>query len=62
VRDNPDKQVIGAALKAVSLVRNWSHCGSAKRSTMLPETDATFSDDKVVAAETPYFLYTRVFW
>ena len=56
VRDNPDKRVLGAAIKAVSLVRDWSHRGSAKRSAMLLKTDTTFADDKVVAAENPLFF------
>jgi hypothetical protein len=59
VRDNPDKQVLGATLKAVSLVRDWSYRGTAERSTMLPETDTTFSDDKVVAAENPLFFVVK---
>jgi hypothetical protein len=60
VRDNPDEQVLGAAIKAVSLVRDWSHRGTTERSAMQPKTDTTFADDKVVAAENPYFLYARV--
>jgi hypothetical protein len=60
VRDNPNEQVLGAAIKAVSLVRDWLHCRTAKRSAMLLKTDTLFADHKVVAAENPLFLNTRV--
>jgi hypothetical protein len=55
VRDSPDEQVLGAALKAVSLARDWWHREVGQRLAMLPKTVATFSDDKVVAAEKPLF-------
>ena len=36
VRDNPDEQIFGAALKAVSLVRYWPRRKDDERLTMQP--------------------------
>ncbi len=55
VWDNPDEQVLSAALKAVSLERDWMHREVDEGLAMLPKTDTTFSDVKVVAAENPLF-------
>jgi hypothetical protein len=56
VRDNPDEQAIGAAIEAVSLVKDWLHRGTAERSAMLPKNNTTFADDKVVVAENLLFF------
>jgi hypothetical protein len=50
------KQVLGAALKAVSLARDWPHQKIDKRLAMLLKNDTTFLDDKVWWQITPYFV------
>jgi hypothetical protein len=55
VRDNPNKQVPGAALKAAACITVASQSQHEVGNAMLPESDTTFLDDKVVAAENPLF-------
>jgi hypothetical protein len=52
----PSKLVLGAALKAIHLVRDWSHCKASKRLAMLPTMDTKYSEEKVASAEHSLFV------
>jgi hypothetical protein len=53
--DNPGEQVLSAVMKTVSMVRDRMPHEVDEGLAMLPKTDTTFSDAKVVAVENPLF-------